>query len=255
MSGLFPLARAGGQGLKAVFAVLRLFRPDRPIHRSGVLLHGTLTHTRVFSGEQWLDSTCEEQVLARISRSVGLPDALPDVVGLALRIGDADVLLATTGRGAPGRFMVLPRRSVVDGPFTSLMPFRGAGGPVLLAARREGPGQGLGTLSELRSYEGHLQWGLFYSHLRGPWTRCGTLNLRISSEQSEQPRFDPVGCPPAGLGTYPWTRALRVPSYALAQKSTAWLHFGRENRSAESDPWKPTTRFPLRTHSRRTSPS
>lgn len=249
---LLPLARAGGQTLKAVFAVLKLFRPERPIHSHGVMLDGTLTHSRVFSGEEWLDSSGEEKVLARISRSVGLPDALPDVVGLAFRVGDADVLLSTTGRGLPGRFLILPRRSVVDGPFTSLMPFDGAGGPVLLAARRDGIGPELRTLSELRAFCGTLEWGLFYSRLRGPWTRFGTLRLRVSANQSEKTRFDPVGRPPAGLGVYRWTRVLRVPSYVLAQKSTARLHFGENRNEPESDPWKPTTRFRRKIRSRKT---
>lgn len=252
MNALSSLVDAGGRGLKAVFAVLLAFRPGRPIHRNGVMLEGVFTHTRVFSGEEWLDSSGEEQVLARISRSVGLPDAVPDVVGLALRIGDADVLLSTTGRGLPGRFVVQPRRSVVDGPFTSLMPFKGAGGPVLLAARREGPGPGLRTLSQLRSYGAELQWGLFYSRLRGPWTRFGTLTLRVADSQAGPPRFDPVGRPPAGLGTYEWARALRVPSYALAQKSGAWIHFGENSDEPESSPWKRTTSFLRKTPSRKT---
>ncbi|WP_309070250.1 hypothetical protein [Arthrobacter sp.] len=219
MKALPVLSRAGGHGLKAVFAGMKVFRPHRPIHSHGVLLEGTLTHSRVFSGEEWLDNSDEEQVLARVSRSVGLPDALPDVVGLALRIGEADVLLSTTGGGVPGRFMILPRRSVVDGPFTSLMPFRGSGGPVLLAVRREGPGPDLRTLSELRSYDGELQWGLHYSRLRGPWTRSGTLRLRVCDDQHRDPRFDPIGHPPAGLSSYTWARELRVPSYALAQET------------------------------------
>lgn len=252
MKVLSTLARAGGQALKAVFAVMLVFRPGRPIHRNGVMLGGTLTHTRVFSGEEWLDASGEEQVSARISRSVGLPDAAPDIVGLALRIGDADLLLATTGRGLPGRFVILPRRSVVDGPFTTLMPFRGAGGPVLLAARREGPGPELKTLSELRRYGAELQFGLFYSRLRGPWTRFGTLRLRVSANPDQAARFDPVGRPPTGLAAYPWTRSLRAPSYSLAQNSTARIHFGEKRTEPESDPWTPTTRFPRKTRSPKT---
>lgn len=244
MKVLSPLARAGGQTLKGFFALLLLFRPDRPIHRHGVMLEGMLTHTRVFSGEEWLDSSGEEQVLARISRSAGLPDAVPDVVGLALRIGEADVLLSTTGRGVPGRFLIRLTRSVVDGPFTSLMPFAGAGGPVLLAARREGSGPALSTLSQLRAHRDELQWGLFYSRLRGPWTRFATLTLKVGSDQSQSARFDPVGRPPKGLRSYGWTRALRLPSYSLAQHSAGWLHFGERIVEPEGDPWKPTIRFP-----------
>lgn len=252
MNVVSSLAHAGGQALKAVSAVLLVFRPGRPIHRNGVMLEGTLTHNRVFSGEEWLDSPGDEQVLARISRSAGLPDTVPDVVGLALRVGDADVLLSTTGRGIPGRFVILPRRSVVDGPFTTLMPFRGTEGPVLLAVRREGPGPELRTLSELHRCGEELQWGLFYSRLRGPWTRVGTLRLKVSGDQQQAPRFDPVGRPPAGLGTYGWTRALRAPSYALAQKSRAWIHFGEKSDKPESDPWKRTTNFLRKNPSRKT---
>lgn len=213
------LARAGGEAFRAVFAGLQVFRPDRPIHCHGVILEGTVTHNRVFSGEEWFDTLGEEPVLARISRSVGLPDALPDVVGLALRIGDSDVLLATTGRGPIGRFTLRLRRSVVDGPFTSLMPFKGTGGAVLLAARREGPGPDVTTLSELRSHGQELRWGLYYSRLRGPWTRFASLRLTVSDNQSQAVRFDPVGRPPAGLSAYGWSRALRVPSYGIAQES------------------------------------
>lgn len=213
------LARAGGTALKGVFAGLLIFRHGRPIHRNGVLLEGTLTHTRVFSGEEWLDSAGEEPVIGRISRSVGLPDPMPDIIGLALRIGETDILLSTTGQGVPGRFLLRPRRSLLNGPFTTLMPFRGAGGPLVLAVRREGAGPDLTCLSGLRDHRSELQWGLYYSRLRGPWTRFATLRLRVVSEQGEHPRFDPVGRPPAGLGTYQWTRALRRPSYALAQNA------------------------------------
>lgn len=222
---LLPLAaRAGGQAFKSVFAVLKLFRPDRPIHRSGVVLQGTLVHTRVFSGEDWMDSSGTEEVTARISRSVGLPESMPDVVGLALRVGDADILLSTTGYSFPTRFLLRPRRALLDGPFTSIMPFRGAGGPVLIAARREGPGPEVTRLSQLRNFTGELQWGLHYSRLRGPWTRFATVRLSVSDGQEGNSqgggiRFDPVGRPPAGLETYDWTRSLRIPSYAVAQKS------------------------------------
>lgn len=248
---LSAASRAGGAGLKAVFAGMKVFQPDRPIHRHGVVLEGTLTRTRVFSGEDWIDMPGEETVLARISRSIGLPDFLPDIAGMALRIGNADVLLSTTGHGLPGRFVLRPRRSVVDGPFTSLMPFRGVGGPVVLAARREGPGPELDRLEELRGFESELQFGIYYSRLRGPWTRFGTLCVTVSETQDESLRFHPVHRAPARLGLYEWTRNLRVPSYALAQRRSAWLHFEKQPVEPESDPWKPTTRFPRRIRSRR----
>lgn len=50
MNQLLPLARAGGQGLKAVFALLKLLRPERPIHSHGVHAGG---HSHPHAGLQW----------------------------------------------------------------------------------------------------------------------------------------------------------------------------------------------------------
>ncbi|RII96204.1 hypothetical protein DZF97_17980, partial [Clavibacter nebraskensis] len=63
--------------------------------------------------------------------------ALPDVLGLALRIpGDdgatVDVLLASTGLSPVGRFLLAPRRAFSGARLTTLMPYRGSAGPVLL---------------------------------------------------------------------------------------------------------------------------
>lgn len=247
-------AKGAGAALEAVFAGLKVVRPDRPIHAEGVWLEGTLTHSRAFSGEDWLDGSelKDEPVTARVSRSVGLPEALPDVIGLGLRIGGADVLLSTTGHGLPGRFLLAPRRSLAEGPFTSIMPFRGVGGPVLLAVKREGPGLPFSRLADLTAYDGELNWGMYYSRLRDPWTRFAGLQLRVRADQGQQFRFDPVGRPPAGLEAYEWTRRLRIPSYRLAQKGQHGYTSRSSSPAAERDLWKPITSLPRKIRSRKT---
>ncbi|HXD29102.1 MAG TPA: hypothetical protein VN621_10155, partial [Arthrobacter sp.] len=85
------------------------------------------------SGISWVDSAGINRVTARLSRSLGLPDAWPDILGLALRSRDgddqADVLLASTGASRTGRFLLMMRRRATSAVFTSLMPYKGATGP------------------------------------------------------------------------------------------------------------------------------
>ncbi|MHA7263655.1 hypothetical protein ACX80W_10685 [Arthrobacter sp. TMN-37] len=137
-------ARVAGGGFAGVFRIMKILRPVRPIHPHGVRLGGTLTvDGSATSGIPWLDTAGSTPVQARLSRSVGLPGPLPDIVGLAVRIpsGDAvaDVLLASTGSSPVGRFLLVPRRDIARSPLTTMMPYRGERGPVLLAARTTGP--------------------------------------------------------------------------------------------------------------------
>lgn len=82
------------------------------------------------SGIRWIDDPAagERQPLAgRLSRSIGLPAPLPDVIGLALRVqtpeGPADIELASTGSGVPLRFTLLLRSRPSPGVYGTLVPY------------------------------------------------------------------------------------------------------------------------------------
>ncbi|MGC0236802.1 hypothetical protein [Arthrobacter sp. SD76] len=141
-----------GQSFAGLFRLLKVVRPDRPIHPKGLGLTGELARTGnpiEPSGLDWLDSPGTDTVEARFSRSVGLPQALPDILGLAVRAspsaggepggfpgsGSADLLFASTGWRLPGRFLLQPRLDVDGATMTTLMPYRGRKGPVLLGLR------------------------------------------------------------------------------------------------------------------------
>ncbi|WP_457945869.1 SRPBCC family protein [Pseudarthrobacter sp. alpha12b] len=212
---------SAGQAFAALFRLLKLARPDRPIHPQGLGLAGELTRTgnpAGPSGIDWLDSPGTDQVVARFSRSVGLPPALPDILGLALRIspagggGPADVLLASTGWGLPGRFLLMPRLDVAGATMTTLMPYRGKQGPVLLGLRTRSLPRG-----SLVSGDGVL--GLYWATPGGPWRECGELRLHAGPSPADIPlRFDPLENQPPGAQAYGWTRRLRKPSYRAAQQ-------------------------------------
>lgn len=222
-----------GKGFEVVFRGIKQVRRHRPIHSRGLRLDGTvLVHDHgLSSGIAWIDQPGGTPATARVSRSAGLPDGLPDIVGLAVRLhhGDpgpapstfSDVLLSSTGWSFPARFVLVPRLTASRAPLTTMMPYRGDHGPVLLGARTLTPA---GLPSSLRSFSrslGASEWqlGLYFATLRGAWQHFGTLTLRLSPEAEERDlRFDAVLHPLAGAQTYDWTRRVREPSYALARR-------------------------------------
>jgi hypothetical protein len=151
--------------------------------------------------------------IARVSRSVGLPPALPDVTGLALGFetgrGRADLELATSWLGLPGRFLLRPTRSI-HGVFGSLMPYRGDFGPVLVSAR-----------TRIRTNDA-WKIDLFHATASSTWSRFAVVTLATNGlPDSANLRFDAVVNPLPGATTYEWTRRLRQPSYLIARRSPA----------------------------------
>lgn len=217
-----------GLALAAGFRAIKILRPDRPIHPAGVALIGTLERQpgNTGSGIRWVDSAGRDQVAARFSRSVGTPPGWPDILGLALRVntetGPADILLASTPLAWPGRFLLTAHRSTGSTAFTSLMPYKGANGPVLLAARPEPAGQDLPATPEaFRQALGAGTWtlGLYHARPAGRWTRFGTLALVLAPGPGDTTaRFDPVLRTLPGAPAYGWAGRLRAPSYAAARK-------------------------------------
>lgn len=234
----------GGRAFALVFRAIKVVRPRRPIHPRGVSLKGTLKRDgTVRSGISWIDSAGTDDVVGRFSRSVGLPGPFPDILGLAIRLaGDkpTDILLASTGRSVPARFVLRPRRNAGRATYTSMMPYRGSHGPVLLAAFPEAPdggpaagvrpnlhpglGPGLPDLpAQLDLFRERLSaagWelGLFYASPGGAWKRFGALHLSVDPAQRDTGiRFDPLLKPLPGAGIYSWARRLREPSYATAR--------------------------------------
>jgi hypothetical protein len=229
-------SRVAGRGLELVFRVLKVVRPRRPIHPEGVRLVGTLRRFPLTerSGIAWIDDGGSDEVCGRFSRSVGLPGMFPDIPGLALRLGGpeatSDILLSSTGAGVPGRFVLVPRFSAATGTLTSMMPYRGPSGPVLLGARTV-PTDGRRTTSgiELRlpldpeGFRDVLRWQdwvlqLGWAPPTGRWVPFGTLTLGLDPVQDDTGlRFDPVLHELPGAGTYGWARRLREPSYRTAR--------------------------------------
>jgi hypothetical protein len=206
-----------GRGIAVLFAAIKLVRRPRPIHPRGEIFEGQIEwaqSTGTVSGISWIDSppaSGRQDVTVRVSRSVGLTPPLPDVIGLAFRFrtkeGDADLALASSWLGLPGRFMLRLGRSA-DGTFASLMPYRGDFGPVEISARTA------------KSSDGRWDVELLHATSTSTWRKFATVHLDAQALPDRADlRFDPIENALPGAGTYPWTRRLRQRSYVVARKA------------------------------------
>ncbi|HTW16320.1 MAG TPA: hypothetical protein VMF51_14390 [Nocardioides sp.] len=218
MSLLAPVrhgaATLGGSLLATATRATSAIRPAaKPLHPRGGVRRACLYRTGVDPaiGVEFLDAAGIDEVVVRESRAIGLPHALPDIHGLAIRVPNADgshgdLLLATTGWGRVSRFVLTASRSTYGRPMTTLLPYRTAAGPVVLGARTNG----------------HDTIELSCSVRDGAWRRFADLRLsgKDAQEYAEGDAdisFDPVLNRLPGLDQYGWVERLREPAYDEAR--------------------------------------
>lgn len=202
---------AGGAVLATATRLTAAVRPVRkPLHPRGVVVRARLERGGVASpvGVPFLDEPGSDEVLVRLSRAAGLPEPLPDVHGLALRVpradgGYGDLLFATTGAGMLTRFLLTPSRTPGGRPMTTLLPYRAPAGPLLLGARMTG--------SDRFSFSCAVG--------TGSWQEFGELDLSGAGEGDPTISFDPVRNQLPGLQVPDWVKRLREPSYLQARRS------------------------------------
>ncbi len=202
-------ARAGGAVLGAGIQVVAAVRNvPKPLHPRGRYTHATVTRFGSSDpvGVPWLDGKGTDEVIVRHSGAIGFPLGMPDIQGIAIRVEQngttGDLLFATTGLGRFTRY-VLTGSTRIDGrPYTTLLPYRGPHGPLLLGLRPV-------TTTTMT---------LLWAHGSGDWQAFGTLTL---TEPYDGPAisFDPTLAILPGLVPYPWVRALRAPAYRVAREN------------------------------------
>ena len=217
-------AAASGAGalLAGAARVVASLRPAaKPLHPRGTTWSAVLVrHGGARSGVPWLDDPGTDKAVVRQSRAIGLPRALPDVHGLAVRAergdgGVADVLLATTGSGPLGRYLLHLGRGSASMFFGSLLPYRTPLGPVHLGA----------LLRDDRT------WDVLWAAGRAPWAPFGRLVLEEQLREHDV-SFDPVLNRPPGLEQYDLLARLRLPAYRAARRS-------RGDGIREQGGWRP----------------
>jgi hypothetical protein len=190
-------------------------RRARGLHPDGAAWTATVrVHGGGCPGVPLLDEPAEHRAVVRLSRAAGLPAALPDGLGLALRIPDAhgpgrhqDLLVTSTVPVAPLHHLPLLSASGFLGTtYTSLVPYRLGGRVRLIGARPRGgpPGRHGGELAVARAAAAvrTARFELAAATLGGRWTPLAEIVLgdELDRAQAEALAFDPLN---AGGGIRP----------------------------------------------------
>ena len=160
--------------------------------------------------------------VARFSKSIGLPGRIPDVLGIALRFGGQDLLLASAAAASPGLHHVLVPAAGFDGTvFSSLLPHRVGARAAIIQARIAGELPVADTYLEAVAQAGLFTLDLTAVGLFGGTTRLGTVAISgvITGEAAAHLRFDPWR---AGGGLRPLgpLQRMRAAAYAASRSAT-----------------------------------
>ena len=246
-------AAAAGPAVAAGFYALARLRRRRSLHPAGAGYQGWLqtpAERPARPGVTLLKAGATHPALIRFSRGAGLPEPLPDALGVAIKLPDAygpgadqDLLLTSSTDRPLLRRLLFPARSFVRGAFSTALPYDLGSErvvlllvPVLPRARRSTGGRRQrpagGALAELRAATGDgLGFELRTARTLGRSQPLATVTLGppLSTEQTETLRFNPWTTGP-GIRPSGWLNLLRDTAYRASQ----------HGRSMRAGPGAPT---------------
>lgn len=229
---LTPLVDAtAGVASAAVFGTASALRRARVFHPTGSAFEATFVVERApvpATGGTLFDEPGERPALVRLSRGAGVPEPLPDIFGLAVRVphaygpGAHQDLLVNTAGGGFGRFTFVPRRGHGDGQHSSVLPYRVGGRIVLLGAStlRSGPPPAREADLATAVAAGNLRYRLELADAPfGMWKGVATIRLGapMAEAEAESLRFNPVEHTGGGIEPIGFFQTLRRLAYRGSQ--------------------------------------
>lgn len=220
------------QATATLFQGLSVLRGKRIVHPRGVAFRATLS---VPEGAprlpvSFLEPGARWPAVVRLSNSLGLPDPLPDVRGLAIRLPDAygpgrhqDLLLDTCGEGPLLQQVFLPALGYSQRAYSSVLPYQVGTRQVLFGARYEGDSlDGRVRFEDLPALAAmhRLQFQLAVAPRWGRWKPVARVDIgeRLPQVEADALRLDPWNTgedlQPAGL-----LNRLRSPAYRASQQA------------------------------------
>lgn len=228
MSVATALGQKGAAGLFGGLA--GLFR-GRPLHPAGVAFAATLRVEE--ATDPALDlfaAPGEYDAAVRFSRGFGLPEPLPEILSLAVKVRDAygpgadqDFLLTASGERPVLRHAFAWGRSHLEQTYSTVIPFSAGGTPVVFGAVPRTPGLSrTGDLEELdrRAQQGDLALDLRVATLRGPWRTLARVDVGARMDADEEQRLtfnsDTTG---GGIAASGFVNRLRAAAYDAAART------------------------------------
>jgi hypothetical protein len=234
-------AAVAGPVVAAGFYALAVLRRRRSLHPTGI---GYQAWLRVpderppGAGVPLFQAGVTHPALLRFSRGAGLPEPLPDALGVAIKLPDAhgrgadqDFLLTSSTDRPLLRRLLFPARSFVRGAFSTALPYDLGGERVVLLlvptpAKAGRPAGGRrhravgGALAELRTVAADgLGFELRAARSVGRSQPLATVTVGASlpAEQAAALRFNPWTTGP-GIRPTGWLNLLRDAAYRASQR-------------------------------------
>ena len=200
----------------AAFGTVARARRGRPLHPAGVAFSGELVVDDPALPEAELFARPgRHPAVARFSRGFGLPEPLPEILSVAIKVPDAygpgrdqDLMLTATGERPVLRRVFAMGRSHLARTYSSVFPFTVGDEEVLRGAAPRTPPRGDGGgLDELRAAAraGDLALDVRIATRRGPWRTVARVELHrpLAREEEDRLAFNSAnaggGIAPAGF--------------------------------------------------------
>jgi hypothetical protein len=202
-------------------------RRRRVFHPLGVLAAGRIE--RIAPAEVGLPVESAD-ILGRVSKAIGTPGGLPDLIGLAWRMPPRtsattpwDVLMVSAGSGLLTRFALRPTLSWTGTTRSTLMPLRRDDGGWWMKAEMTTPiGRGL-SLDAVREQilNGGIVFDVQQAHGMNSFEPLAELTLTtvIPTDEEHDVSFDPTRNTTPGVGLGPqWLTTLRERAYLRSRR-------------------------------------
>ncbi len=236
-------AAAAGPAFAAGFYALATLRRRRSLHPAGIGYEGWLRvpdEPPARPAVPLFQAGTTHPALLRYSRGAGLPEPLPDALGVAIKLPDAhgagadqDLLLTSSSDRPVLRRLLFPARSFLRGAFSTALPYElGSQRVVLLLVPMHGRGRRStdgddhgprGSMGELRAAAAEgLRFELRTAAVFGRSRPLATVTTGapLTAEQSQALRFNPWATGP-GVRPAGWLNLLRDAAYRASQRGRA----------------------------------
>ncbi|MCW3012051.1 MAG: hypothetical protein JWO90_2455 [Solirubrobacterales bacterium] len=212
------------------FRAISAARGARAVHPQGFVCRGRWTVERaspLAPDATVLRPGASYDVLARVSRGAGLPSAVGDFYGIAVRLLDAhgpgrhqDVLANASADLPLVHHVFLPAPRWYAQAYSTCLPYDAGAGPIVLGwlpPDRRGPGPSLDAMrDEVRRGAG---FGIAVAALLGRFTEVGRLVLDGLVDPGDgDVDFDPTRFTGGGLRPVGLLNRLRGPAYANSRR-------------------------------------